>query len=167
MSNAFQDSQHRIKSMALIHEKLYQSKNFAEIDLGSYIKSLCDYLFRAYSVSLDKVKLYIDIKNIKIQTDDAVTCGLIINELLSNSLKYAFPQERKGEVSISITKTLFDRYLLIYKDNGIGIPDEVSFDNASTLGLKLVQLLTKQLKGAVTVDRTFGTTFNIEFKSNE
>jgi len=162
--DVFKDSQNRVRTMALIHEKLYQSNSFARIDFGSYLKSLADYLFRSYNINPTIVKLEIEIINIYLQTDSAIACGLIINEFISNSLKYAFPEGRTGLIRITMTETILKNIILSYYDDGVGIPIEISISNTKTLGLKLVSLLTNQLNGKITLDRTNGTMFVLEFK---
>jgi two-component sensor histidine kinase len=118
----FNDSQNRVRSMALIHEKLYQSENLAEIDFAGYARSLAINLFRSYGISEEVVTLRLDVENVLLGVDTAIPCGLILNELVSNSLKYAFPSNRKGEILIHLHKDAGDKYTLVVGDTGVGIP---------------------------------------------
>ncbi len=166
----FNESKNRINSMALVHHKLYQSNDLANIDFGDYIQSLSENLFMFYGMSPQLVTLKVDVKNIILSIDTAIPCGLIINELVSNSLKYAFPEEGKGELLISLKQNKADNendtmYELSVGDNGIGIPEDFDISKADTLGLQLVVNLTEhQLQGKLEVDRANGTCFHIHFK---
>jgi two-component sensor histidine kinase len=156
------ESQDRIKSMALIHEKLYQSENLAEIDFKEYIKTLVNGLIRSYNVNTGSVSVTLDVKDTFLDIGTAIPCGLIINELVSNSLKHAFPHGN-GELTV-ILHTINNIITLIVKDNGVGIPDTIDFKHTQSLGLHLVTILTEdQLEGEITLDRTKGTTFCITF----
>ncbi len=158
------ESQDRIKSMALIHEKLYQSKDFANIDFDGYVKALVNGLFVSHGVNPDKVALIIETKGLSLGLDYAIPCGLIINELVSNSLKYAFLKERAGEIRIVFQKTGENEVGLTVSDNGIGIPEKVDFEATETLGLDLVKILAKhQLGGKIELHRAGGTSFSIRF----
>ena len=165
----FQECRNRVRSMALIHEKLYQSKNFSNIDFSDYIKSLANSLFRAYKTDPGKVTLNIEVENIALSVDRAVPCGLIINELVSNTLKYAFPLpfEEKGQITIALHPARDSEVELIVKDNGVGIPPDLDTRNTNSLGLQLVHVLAEgQLDGTVTLDRSKGTMFQIQFKAS-
>ncbi|MBU7016743.1 MAG: PAS domain S-box protein [Theionarchaea archaeon] len=155
------DSQYRIRTMALIHEMLYQSENLAEINFEEYITSLVTGLVRSYNAA-DKVALSVEVGDIPMGIDAAIPCGLIINELVSNALKHAFP-DRNGEIVISLQVT-DGRAQLIVADNGIGISDTIDFRATDTLGLDLViSLAEEQLEGTITLDKTKGTAFTIIF----
>ena len=159
------DSQNRIKSMSLIHEKLYGSEDLAHIDINDYNNDLTRYIFQFHKTVLNNVALKIDIENIWLGIDTAIPCGLIINELVSNSLKHAFPENRQGEVRITLRKTDEDEIALTVSDNGIGIPEDVDISSSKSLGLLLVNTLSKeQLQGKIELDRTEGTKFCITFK---
>jgi PAS domain S-box-containing protein len=145
------ESQDRIRSMALIHERLYQSKNFASIDMGEYIGDLSLYLFSSYAVDPERVSLKIDAGNVCLEINQAVPCALIINELISNSLKHAFPDGRRGEVSVRLSSE-GGRITLEVADTGIGMPAGLDTRNTETLGLQLVNLLAKQLRGSISFD---------------
>jgi PAS domain S-box-containing protein len=152
ISRAFiQESQNRIRSMALIHERLYQSKNFASIDLGEYIGDLSQYLFTSYTMGSERVSLKIDAGNFALDIDRAVPCALIINELISNSLKHGFPDGRRGEISVRVGSE-GGRIILEVADTGVGMPAGLDFRTTETLGLQLVNLLAKQLRGHVSFD---------------
>ncbi|WP_424356997.1 sensor histidine kinase [Methanocella sp. MCL-LM] len=160
--DCFKESQQRVKSMALIHEKLYQSEDLSRVNFSEYISNLSTYLFRSYNVCPDTVSLDIRVEKITMDIDMAIPCGLIVNELVSNSLKHAFPDGRKGEVSITLTRT-GDRYILAVGDNGIGFPPEIDFRNTGSLGMQLVSTLVTQLEGTIELDSTMGTKFIISF----
>ncbi|GAA6622491.1 histidine kinase dimerization/phosphoacceptor domain -containing protein [Scytonema sp. NUACC26] len=159
----FQESQNRVQSMALIHEHLYQSPEISHIDFGEYIRSLTDNLFRCYGISQKTILLKIETGGIKLNLDTAIPCGLLINELISNSLKYAFPEGRRGEISIRLVSSTDNTIILIVSDTGIGIPDSLDWSNTNSLGLRIVHNLTRQLKGTLTLDRDRGTAFHITF----
>ncbi|MEH1869830.1 MAG: PAS domain S-box protein [Nostoc sp.] len=158
----FKESQNRVQSMALIHEQLYQSVDIYEINFDNYIKTLIDSLFRSYGVSQKNIVLNIETNDIKLTLDTAIPCGLIINELVSNCLKYAFP-EQKGNITISLEKSLEERLVLVVKDTGIGIPKTFDWDNSNSLGLRIVKNLVRQLKGNIFLECDRGTTFYIHF----
>jgi two-component sensor histidine kinase len=163
----FRDSQNRVRSMALIHEKLYQSHDLAKIDFKGYAQSLSNYLVRSFAVESRGVAIRLDVDPIEMGIDQAIPCGLIINELVSNSLKYAFPEERKGEVHIRFSRHGDHQFHLIVGDNGIGFPENVDYQNTSSLGLQLVNSLVKQLDGNVELNRRGGTEFHISFYKAE
>lgn len=164
----FRDSQNRIKSMALIHEKLYQSNDFANINFKDYVKSLSNNLLQTYRNNGSKIQLDLQINDVLLTIDKAIPCGLIINELLSNSLKYAFPNGQDGTICVQLEETNGSsdskyNYHLVIKDNGCGIPEDFDFSQAKSLGLKLVQSLTAQLDGELKIERENGTVFKIDF----
>ena len=160
--NVLRESQNRVKSMAMIHEKLYLSNDLTRINFREYIDSLVSNLFYSYNVNNTNIKPLLEIDDINLNMETAIPCGLIISELVSNSLKYAFPESQKGELLISL-KSEETYYKLTVRDNGIGLPEELELDNAKTLGLKLVNILTGQIDGEVTINRKHGTEFNIIF----
>jgi PAS domain S-box-containing protein len=158
----FKSSQSRIKSMALIHEKLYKSKDFTRIDFSKYVQSLSNDLFRVYGINQDVVKLHIDIKDVLLDINTAIPCGLIINELISNSLKYAFPDGRKGKIKIAMFSLNNNEMELTVSDNGVGIPEEMDIRGTKSLGLHLVTILAEdQLQGEIKLDKTKGTKFHM------
>lgn len=161
----FRESQERIRSIALIHERLYRSRDLAEIDFAEYLQSLSANLFRSYGVKSNAVKLKVEVDGMRLSVDTAIPIGLIVNELVSNSLKHAFPSGRKGEIRIRLAANGDNSSTLIVSDNGIGFPHDLDLRNARSLGLQLVNMLVQQLDGTIELDRTNGTTFKIVFAS--
>jgi PAS domain S-box-containing protein len=160
------ETQHRVQAMSFVHEKLYQSENLSHIDLSDYIRYLVTHLFSFYSVNSQQVSLNLDIKKIMLDINTAIPVGLIINELVSNTLKYAFPEGRKGEIFIAIDRE--DHTLtFLFKDNGVGIPADLDWRNTKSLGLRLVISLVEQLSGTIELDRSSGTAFTIIVKEKE
>jgi PAS domain S-box-containing protein len=155
----FKESRNRIRSMTLIHEKLYRSKDLANIDVAEYIQNLSSNLFRSYSAGRISLKTQVD--DILLGIDTAIPCGLIINELVSNSLKHAFP-DKQGEIVVNLHRD-DGKLTLIVRDNGVGFPEHVDFRNTDSLGLQLVCTLTDQLDGEVELSRAGGTEFRITF----
>lgn len=158
----FIDSQNRVKSMAKVHERLYQSSDLSSIKFPEYGTSLLNDLFSSHRAS-PRVRLKVDIEDISFNMETAVPCGLIINELVSNSLRYAFPDD-EGKIFVSLRHYNDSKYLLTIRDTGVGIPEEIDFKNTQSLGFRLVNNLTNQLEGKIELDRTDGTTFNIIFE---
>jgi len=161
--NLLKESQNRVKSMAMIHEKLYQSHDLNHINIFDYINSLVKDLFYSYAIPKNQIKPVIEVEEINLNIETAVPCGLIISEIISNSLKYAFPKGREGEVHISL-KHKGEKFYLTISDNGIGFPESIDFNNTDSLGLKLVNSLTEQIDGELELDRSHGTKFNITFQ---
>ncbi len=161
--DVFIDSQNRILSMALIHEKLYQSEDLAQIDFKEYINEIVSNIFSSYG-SNTNVKIDINVEKIPINIDNAVPCGLIINELVTNSLKYAFPEGRRGEIQISVKSKDNNMIEMSIRDDGIGIPKDMDFKKTKSLGLHLVTALAEnQLHGTIILLRDRGTEFQINF----
>jgi PAS domain S-box-containing protein len=158
----FQDSQNRVKSMALIHETLYQSKDLSRINFAEYLQKLVAHVSRSYRLRPDAVKISVQVDDISLPIDTAVPCGLIINELASNSLKYAFPGDKKGEIKITFDRT-DTHYVLRVADTGIGLPKDFDPEKGRSLGMKLVRMLTTQLCGEIECHNGVGTTFEIKF----
>ncbi len=160
--HVFKESQNRIKSMALIHERLYQSKDLARIDFAEYVRSLIADLFRSYKADYDLITLKTNIDDVFLGIDTAIPCGLIINELVSNSLKYAF-KGGQGEIRIDLHSEKEGKFTLIVSDSGLGLPKDLDFRNTESLGLQLICTLVDQLQGTIGLDRTGGTKFKIAF----
>lgn len=158
----FADSQNRIRSMALVHEKLYESKDLAKIDFAEYVHSMTGYLLSLHGIG-NGIRFSIDIKDILLDVNAAIPCGMIINELVSNSLKYAFPKGAKGEIYIGLHSAEAGKLTLTVKDDGVGLPKDMDFRKAESLGMQLVIMLTEQLDGTIEVDVRKGTTFKITF----
>ena len=159
----FRDSQNRVRSMALIHEKLYRSENLAQVDFGDYIRDLTAHLFRSQNAHAGAISLNVQADNIFLDIDVAVPCGLIMNELASNSLKHAFPNGRSGQMLIAMESAPDHQVTLTVRDNGIGFPAEVNFRETESLGLQLVNILVEQLDGTIELDTEQGTQFMITF----
>ncbi len=157
----FEESQNRIQSMSLIHEKLYRSKDMARIDFKDYLQSLVQGI--AGTFKRHDVRLSVDMESFEIDVNTGIPCGLIINELVSNSLKHAFPEGRTGTITLGIRKDSLGNNVLTVADNGIGFPESIDFRNTTSLGLQLVNVLTGQIHGTVELVRNGGTTFRITF----
>nr|WP_255429548.1 histidine kinase dimerization/phosphoacceptor domain -containing protein [Ramlibacter albus] len=160
----FQESQGRIRSMALIHEKLYQSETLARIDLTDYIRGLGDILMRTYTGN-PHVALELDLEQVSVSIDTAVPVGLQLNELVTNALKYAFPQGRSGTLRVALRCESPGAYLLRVQDDGVGFAPGFDFGTVATLGLRLVRMFARQLRAAVDVQSRPGLTyFEMRFK---
>jgi two-component sensor histidine kinase len=159
----FIDSQNRVKSMALIHEILFRSRDITRIDFAEYIKTISVQIFRLYGAYSKKIDLEVQVNDIMLDVDAAIPCGLIVTELISNSLKHAFIDGREGLININFFTSDSGMLTLIVRDNGIGLPSCIDLQNADSLGMKLVGALVNQLSGKIDVDNTFGTTFMITF----
>jgi len=160
------ESQNRIRAMALVHERLYRSGDISRIDLKDYIQFLARELFSFYGVKSQLIRFTINAPAINVNIDTAIPVGLMVNELISNAIKYAFPEDRKGEIVIDIKKDKNDIFLIV-RDNGVGIPAEFDWRNAKSLGLRLVISLVEQLQGTIELDQTTGTTFTIVIKEKQ
>jgi len=160
------DVTHRVRSMAMVHEKLYQSADLARIELAEYIRSLLDYLWRAYGTAASGVRLTVDLEPVHLSVNAAVPCGLILNELVGNALKHAFRNRDGGEVAVQLHGDTPDRICLHVRDNGTGLPTGFDWRQARSLGLRLVQMLARQLHAAVEVSSREGTAFTITFGSS-
>ncbi len=158
----FQDSENRIFSIALVHETLYHSKNLSLVDVNDYLHMMGDYLFSSLGIKPGRLELDIKAEGIFISIDKAIPISLITNELLTNSLKHAFPDERKGRIQICITQEN-GKYRYIFHDDGIGFPAHVDFSNTEYLGMQLVDGLVSQILGSLTRTRENGTKYEIVF----
>jgi PAS domain S-box-containing protein len=164
MIDVFKESQNRIKSMALIHEIMYQSGNFSNIDTNHYITSLVSYLHRSYCSDNGNVNVKSDIDKINLKLDIMIPCGIIITELVSNALKYAFPDNLNGEITISLHKSEENEITLMVNDNGIGLAEKP--EKNIGLGLQLVETLTRQLDGQLIINEVNrGASFTVSFKN--
>jgi two-component sensor histidine kinase/sensor domain CHASE-containing protein len=164
----FEESSNRVKSISLIHEKLYKERLQPQnadgyVDFGDYIRDLTDALFVSYGVDRKAIRLVLDTSNAFLSLDCAVPCGLIVNELVSNSLKYAFPSGRTGEIRISLYGDVDGRTTMIVSDNGVGLPPDTDLDNSSSLGLRLVKMLAQQLGAEIHMNRSKCTEFKFKF----
>ena len=155
------DSRNRVRSMALVHERLYQSENVAEVDLKEYVEDLCANLLRSYSSGTHRVAMQTDVSDITFDIDTAIPCGLIINELVTNALKYAFAGQG-GCVGVSLVSSASSYHLRVWND-GAAFPEDVDFRNPSSLGLQLVNILVRQLHGTLELDTSQRTEFAVIF----
>ena len=158
----FIDSQNRVKSMAKVHERLYQSNDLSSIKFAEYGMSLLNDLFSSHRAP-SGIRLRVDIEDLSFNMETAIPCGLIINELVSNSLKYAFPNG-EGEIYVNLITYDEDKFLLSVSDNGVGLPEDLDFKNTDSLGFRLTNNLTMQLEGEIELDRSNGTKFTILFE---
>jgi two-component sensor histidine kinase/Tfp pilus assembly protein PilF len=161
----FKQAQVRVRSMGLIHQKLYQEGNFSDIDFGEYLEQLTSYISQMYHDGLGEISCNINISQQRFNIDTATPLGLIITELLSNSYKYAFNKGENGKINIAISRVEKQNYLLEYSDSGKGLPEDINVNKSSTLGLELVRLLTEQLHGSIKTFNKNGAVFKIYFKA--
>ncbi|WP_440955618.1 histidine kinase dimerization/phosphoacceptor domain -containing protein [Methanosarcina sp. Mfa9] len=166
---AFRDSQNRVVSMSLIHEELYKTRengNLETLDFTAYIRKLATDLLRSYKVGNEEIHLQLDLENVSLGMDTAIPLGIIVNELVSNSLKHAFPDGRNGEIRVKLQRAENDhdhQFMLIVSDDGVGLPEEFDFRDATSLGLQLVNTLVEQIEGDIELEREAGTEFKIGF----
>jgi PAS domain S-box-containing protein len=161
---AIQESQNRIESISLIHKNLYTNPNIGKLDIAEYITNLVTGILLSYQIIPGQISLQTDIDSVILNVDQAIACGLIINELISNALKHAFPDKNTGQVNISLHKNKNHDIEMRIQDNGIGLADNIDWMTTSSLGLSLVyDLVTEQLEGSITIERHQGTIFNIQF----
>ncbi|WP_424359367.1 sensor histidine kinase [Methanocella sp. MCL-LM] len=158
----FKESQSRVRSMALVHEKLYRSEDLSLINLQEYVEGIIENLNATYGVRTDVIKTTVDIRNLYINLDKGIPCGLIINELVTNCYKHAFPDGRKGEVAICMSIEA-GNYVLTVTDNGVGLPDGFDVTRLSSLGIQLISTLTAQLRGTISITAEPGSSFKIVF----
>jgi PAS domain S-box-containing protein len=159
----FRDCQNRIRSMALIHERLYRSDDLAHIAIGPYIRDLAKNLLQSYQTQDKGIRLTVETDDTQLDIDTAVPCGLLVNELVSNALKHAFPNGRTGTIGVEMWYTSESRHKLVVWDDGVGFPPDVDYQNTTSLGLQLVNSLIQQLDGSVEVCRAPGTRFSVCF----
>jgi len=159
----FRESQNRAKSMALIHQRLYQSSDLKHMNFGDYLRTLVKDLFRTYAAGSGQVGLKMDVDDVMLDIDTTVPMGLIVNELVCNGLKHAFPQGRSGSMGVHFHKSGED-YVLRVVDDGVGFPEDLDFRKTKSLGLQIVNDLTDQIRGTVELVRGGGTEFKITFK---
>lgn len=158
-----EDAQNRIKAIDFIKKRLYRSPSLLRIDISGPIKKLVSYSFSLYRVGLKNIQVKREIHDARLDLEKAISCALIINELLSNSLKHAFPDDRKGEIVINLRKAPCGGHILRFHDNGTGFPDKIDFRKTSTLGMQLVMDLVDQLDGEIEMRRNQGTEFIVQF----
>lgn len=163
LAKMFEESQNRLYSMALIHEKLYRSTNLAQINFGEYLEDLVSNLFHSYNISDNRIQLQVLAEQISLNIETATPCGLIANELVSNTLKHAFPHDTSGTVSVECYQTGDREIHLFVKDNGIGFPENIDFRKTNSMGFQVVCTLTEQLEGTIEMSRQIGTAFHLVF----
>jgi len=163
VTEMLQSTQNRIRSMATIHQTLYQSNDFARVDFHAFLRSFVPTLIQSYSIHPERIELEFHVAEVRLPIDAAIPCGLIVNELISNALKHAFPDGRSGKISIDFRHDRNRHATLSVDDDGIGIPEEFDYERSNSLGIQLVYLLAGQLGGAVTVRRGEPTRFVIRF----
>jgi len=160
----FRETQDRIRSMALIHEWLYDSQDLARIDFSGYIKSLVSHLFRSHEVNPHRIHFEARVGEVDLDINTAIPCGLILNELVSNALKHAFPKNKKGKISVYFFRLEYNKFKLLVRDDGIGLPENLDFRRTETLGMQIVTMLVNQLEGTIELKRGKGSEFKIIFK---
>jgi two-component sensor histidine kinase len=161
---ALEESQRRVLSMAMIHEYLYATENLDRVNFGKYVHQLANELLASYSIVSNSVDLAVEAEEIDLPVDRAIPCALILNELLSNALKYAFPAGRRGEIKVQFGRLQSGELSLSCQDDGIGISDSFDWRNPHSLGLRIVSILTKQINGELVLeDRAGGTGFELRF----
>jgi len=160
----FKESQRRIRSMALIHERLYQSSDFSRIEFSQYLRNLATHLFHSYQVDASRVQLKIEAEEVHLNINTAIPCGLIVNELISNALKHGFPEGRSGHLDLELCRASGDGYVLRVRDDGVGFPEGLDFRKTETLGLQIVNTLVSQIDASIGLARDKGTEFTIQFQ---
>ncbi|MBW2682189.1 MAG: PAS domain S-box protein [Deltaproteobacteria bacterium] len=160
----FHETENRIRAMALVHEKMYQSQNLSEIDMGSYLQEIAESLL-ANMVVDNRIKLLSNFESVPINIDYAVPLGLVINEIVTNAVKHAFPGKRTGSICLSIKKSQDDEIVLVVGDDGVGLPEDIDVQNSTSFGMRIIitSLVKMQLKGTLTVNRENGTRYLIRF----
>ena len=158
-----EDNQNRIQSMALLHEILYQSSDLAIVDFSKYLLRMVDHLFRSYGVDSQRIRLEADLDPIGLELDDALPSGLLISEVISNSLKHAFPDGREGQVRILLRRPCASTVRLALSDNGIGLPEHLNWTTSRSLGLRLVRALADQLRASLNIRSEGGTEIDVVF----
>jgi PAS domain S-box-containing protein len=160
---ALEECQSRVQAIALIHEKLHHTREYTRVPFSEYARSLASNIFDTSGTSPSRIALQMEIENISVPVDRAIPCGLILNELITNALKHAFPAERSGVVRVELRKTDTHELLLVVGDDGVGMMADFDPDTSSSLGMQLVSTLVEQLDGRLEIVRNCGTTFRIEF----
>ena len=157
------DSRNRVRSMALIHQTLYGSRDFARVDFASFINTLLPALAESHGIDPHRVSVQVDAEPVRLPINAAVPCGLVVNELIANAFRHAFPGQRSGEIRVALTRQPGDEALLSVSDDGIGLPEHLDAGESGSLGLQLVNLLANQLYGALTIRRSEPTRISFRF----
>jgi two-component sensor histidine kinase len=163
LREAFRASQGRIKSIALIHEKLYRSGDLSRIDFADYIQSLVVHLFHVHQVDLTRVQYVLDLEPMDLDVNISIPLGLIVNELVLNAIRHGFSHQRTGEVVVRLAKNDDQSHTLLVRDNGVGIPGGVDLEKVETLGFQIVGMLAGQIDGTISIETPPGTSVTIRF----
>ena len=161
--NKFKVTQNRVRTIAILHENLYRSDDLAKIKFRGYVKILAEDLLYFYEMNYHNIDMVVDVEDVSLNIETAIPCGLIINEIVANSLKYAFPDHRSGQIKIILTVDGDNKINLIVSDTGIGFPEGIDVETTNTFGMQLIKYLSKQLKATIKLDRSNGTTFKLVF----
>jgi len=167
VKEAFQDSQNRVISMSLIHEELYKTGDSETLNFTAYLQKLATELLQSYKIGTGDIRLRMDLENVSFGMDTAIPLGIIVSELISNSLKHAFPMGRNGEIQVKLCRKETDdisQFTLIVSDDGVGLPEDIDFMNTPSLGLQLVNTLVEQINGSIELEKGVGTGFRIKFR---
>jgi len=162
-SRMLKENQNRIQSMALLHEILYQSDDLAVVDFSKYIRRMVDHLFSSYGVDKRQIRLHTELDPVGLELDDALPCGLLISEVISNCLKHGFPEGRKGEIRILLRRQSPTSVALVLSDNGVGLPAHLDWTTSRSLGLRLVRALAQQLRADLEIRTQGGTKVDLVF----
>jgi two-component sensor histidine kinase len=163
LKEVLQESRRRVESMAMIHERLYSDQDMDHLDFRQYVNALARELYNIYFVNSDLVSLRLELAPVSLELNQAIPCGLILNELLANCLKYAFPDARRGEILVALRRE-DDHITLRVADNGVGLPLGLDWRNTKSLGLRIVNILARQLKGSVHQETGAGADFSLIFQ---
>lgn len=163
LSRVFEEGRNRIKAMSLVHEKLYQSESLSKVNVRDYLQSVCENLYLSFGLGSDDIELKITADSFSINLNTLIPIGLIVNELVTNALKYAFEDMQGGAIELSLGREHSGKFTLVISDNGVGVPEGVDFNTTNTLGLQLVNTLVLQLGADIELDRTGGSTYRITF----
>ncbi|MTK63776.1 MAG: PAS domain S-box protein, partial [Methanobacterium sp.] len=163
VQSMLEDCRNRVRSMALIHQSLYQSKDFGRVNFGEFLEALVPVLLGSYGSISQDVRLHIDVESVFLPINSAVPCALLVNELITNTLKHAFPQGGQGDVRVTMSRDDGKQVRLAVEDDGVGIPEGLDIEAADTLGLSLVMMLSRQLLGKLSIHRRNPTRFALEF----
>ena len=163
LSEALRECQNRVASMALIHDKLYRARDLARVSFGEYVRDLTNNILTSYALPARSVRVRLDIDDLSLSLDCAVPCGLILNELMSNCLKHAFPLGHSGTVYIGLHAEGAEELCLVVRDDGVGVPADVDLGRTSSLGWRLIRALVEQLGGVVECQTSGGTSVEIRF----
>jgi two-component sensor histidine kinase len=159
--------QSRIKSIAMVYESLYEVENMGEIDFGAYLRNVVTNLFKAFMVDEQRIRLKIEAEKVPLDRDFAMHCGLILNELVTNAIKYAFRDGESGEIAVSLGSLPDGRIEMSVRDTGIGFPENIDYKSGGSMGLLLVNALVEQVHGVLSMDRSKGTVFRLQFARPE